>query len=168
MNETQQANHEPENTEAKFDSCYLIDLADEIYALPRSSETALSWVQRPQEPTYLPTLPRWCLGLVNVRNIPVLLIDLRMVLGLPARERDDLGDQARHVFVEHAGDTLGLLVERTRRFHSLPVQHMPSDGDFIAATVRADGKTVRVLNLEAIWKYILQALGAPSNHETAA
>ena len=83
-------------------SCYIVELAGDLYALPPSEELALSWVQRPQEPTYLPTLPPWCLGLVNERNTPVLLVDLRALLGLPPREAHELDDYARHVFVARA------------------------------------------------------------------
>jgi len=149
-------------------SHYVIELAGELYALPQSNDTSLSWVQRPQEPTYLPTLPAWCLGLVNERNTPVLLVDLRGILGLPPRETPDLGDQARHVFVERAGDTIGLLVDRTRRFRLLPLQPMSPNGDFIACTVRAEEGVVRILNLEAIWRFTLQELGAPLAHQAVA
>jgi len=162
MNEISSTAHDGvESGTGELISHYVIDLAGDLYALPQSSETSLSWVQRPQEPTYLPTLPAWCLGLVNERNTPVLLVDLRGIIGLPPRETLELSNQARHVFVERAGDTIGLLVDRTRRFRLLPLQPMDPGGEFIAATVHVEEGIVRILNLEAIWRYALQELGAP-------
>jgi chemotaxis signal transduction protein len=147
---------------------YLIELAGELYALPRSADINLSWVQRPQEPTYLPTLPAWCLGLISERNIPVLLIDLRAVLGLSPRTGQESSDQTRHVFVERAGDTLGLLVDRTRRFRRLPRQPVTAAGEFISGMVHAEEGLIRILDLEAIWRFILLELGAPTPREAVA
>ena len=149
-------------------SCYIVELAGDLYALPPSEELALSCVQRPQEPTYLPTLPPWCLGLVNERNTPVLLVDLRALLGLPPREAHELDDYARHVFVARADETMGFLVERTHRFRVLPVQAQPSDGALVAGALRCGDETIRLLNLEAIWRVILSALGTPGEGEAAA
>jgi chemotaxis signal transduction protein len=149
-------------------SCYIVELAGDLYALPPSEEIALSWVQRPQEPTYLPTLPPWCLGLVNERNTPVLLVDLGALLGLPAREAHELGDHARHVFVARADETIGFLVERTHRFRVLPVPALASDGALVAGALRSGDETIRLLNLEAIWRAILSALGTPREGEAAA
>jgi chemotaxis signal transduction protein len=142
-------------------SHYLIELAGDIYAIPQSNGAALSWVQRPQQPTYLPTLPPWCLGLVNGRNTPVLLVDLRQVLGLPRSA--GATDQARHVFMECDGDTVGFLVDRTHRFRLL--QQPPADGELIGATVQSGNQTVRTLNLEAIWQVIADQLGRPAEDD---
>jgi len=147
---------------------YLIELAGELYALPRSTDLNLSWVQRPQEPTYLPTLPAWCLGLISERNIPVLLIDVRAILGLPPRAGQESSDQTRHVFVERAGDTLGLLVDRTRRFRRLPRQPAAAEGEFISGMVHGEDGIIRVLDLDAIWRFILRELGTPATDQAVA
>jgi len=158
----------PEEAEEELLPHYLVELAGELYALPRSTDTSLSWVQRPHEPTYLPTLPAWCLGLISERNIPVLLIDLRAVLGLPPRTGQEPSDQSRHVFVDRAGDTLGLLVDRTRRFRRLPRQAATMEGEFISGMVHGDDGIIRILDLEAIWRFILAELGAPTTHQAVA
>jgi len=149
---------------------YVIELAGDLYAIPQSGEIALSWVQRPQDPTYLPTLPSWCLGLVNERNTPVLLVDLRAVLGLsPADDgaTRESAESVRHVFVTCNGDTIGLLVDRTHRFRLLQRTPPTTDGEFIAGAARSGEHTVRTLNIEAIWRFILRALGAPDTDAAA-
>ncbi len=147
---------------------YLIELAGDLYAIPQPNRIKLSWVQRPQEPTYLPTLPAWCLGLVNERNTPVLLIDPRALLGLPVLDRQGPGDHARHVFMECDGDVVGLLVDRTHRFRLL--QPLPTMGDeeFVVGAVRSGERTVRTLNIEAIWRFVLRELGASGANEAVA
>jgi chemotaxis signal transduction protein len=145
---------------------YLIELGSGTYALPQSGDTVLAWVQRPQSPTYLPTLPPWCLGLVNQRNVPVLLIDLRMLLGIASPGNAEASESARHVFVERGGETLGFLVDRTRRFRMLPAMPLPMDGEFIAGVRGAGEHTVGVLNIESIWRAVLRELGAP-DHDAA-
>ncbi len=146
-------------------SHYLVELAGDLYAIPQSSATALSWVQRPQAPTYLPTLPSWCLGLVNERNTPVLLVDLRAVLGLPAADLSRQGDGARHVFMARDGDTIGFLVDRTHRFRLLQRSPTTADGALIAGVARTDEHTVRTLNIEAVWRSVLRGLGALDGQE---
>ncbi len=118
---------------------YLIELAGDLYAIPQSSGLALSWVQRPQDPTYLPTLPPWCLGLVNERDTSVLLVDLRAVLGLPPALDTEPRENARHIFVECDGDTIGFLVDRTHRFCLLQPPPSVSGDDFILGAARAGG-----------------------------
>ncbi len=142
-------------------SHYIVELAGDLYAIPQLTDMTLSWVQRPLEPTFLPTLPSWCLGLVNERNTPVLLVDPRGLLGLPPSDSAQEGQQARHVFVERQGETIGFAVDRTRRFRHLPAQAMPADGDLVAGVVREGDEVVRVLNLPAIWRTILQQLAVP-------
>jgi len=147
---------------------YLIELAGELYALPRTTGINLSWVQRPEEPTYLPTLPSWCLGLISERSIPVLLIDVRAILGLPPRAGQESSDHTRHVFMERAGDTLGLLVDRTRRFRRLPRQPATAEGEFISGMVHQEEGIIRILDLEAIWRFILRELGTPATDQAVA
>jgi chemotaxis signal transduction protein len=98
---------------------------------------------------------------VNARNTPVLLVDVGALLGLPPRAGQKTADQVRHVFVERAGDIIGLLVERTRRFRALPSQPAAPDGQFVAGVVQSGEDVVRVLDLEAIWKVVVRELGAP-------
>lgn len=139
-------------------SHYLVELAGQLYALPQSSEITLSWIQRAQEPTYLPTLPSWCLGLVNERNRPVLLVDLRAVLGLPPSDLTQPNDHARHVFVESAGDTLGFLVDRTHRFRLLrPAAQLSLDA-LVSGVVESGTQRLRTLHIDAIWRHIVQEL----------
>jgi chemotaxis signal transduction protein len=138
---------------------YLVELGEGMYALPQASATVLAWVQRPQEPSYLPTLPSWCVGLVSQRNVPVLLIDLRALLGIAPRGERDEADAVRHVFVERAGETLGFLVDRTRRFRMLPAITLPPNGEFIAAVQRMDDVSIGILNIESIWRHVLRELG---------
>ena len=147
---------------------YMIEVGGSTYAIPQIGVAALSWVQRPQEPTYLPTLPAWCLGLVNHRSVPVLLIDLGMLLGIAPTTASGPADAARHVFIERASETLGFLVDRTRRFRTLPTMPMPPDGDFIAGVQRTGEITLRVLNIESIWRKVLRELGAPDSQEAVA
>jgi chemotaxis signal transduction protein len=147
---------------------YLIDLGAGTYALPQAGDTVLAWVQRPQDPTYLPTLPPWCVGLVSQRNVPVLLIDLRTLLGIAAGEEHVAADAARHVFIERAGETLGFLVDRTRRFRMLPPIVLPLDGEFIAGVQRVGDLSIGILNIESIWRHVLRELGAQQTQQAVA
>jgi chemotaxis signal transduction protein len=139
-------------------SHYVVELSGNLYALPQLDDMVLSWVQRPQEPTYLPTLPSWCLGLVNARNTPVLLVDPHALLGLPPQESREADTHARQVFVESRGEIIGFLVDRTRRFRMLPAQPWPVDGELVVGVVHDSGDAIRVLNLPAIWRLILSKL----------
>ena len=159
---------EETSTSEELVSHYIVEIAGELYGLPQSNDTALSWVQRPQEPTYLPTLPGWCLGLVNERNSPVLLVDPRVLLGMAPAQSVEASNDARHVFIERGGETIGVLVDKTRRFQLLPRGQTTTEDGFVSGVTRTDDGIVRVLNLEAMWQLMLHELATPTGHEAVA
>jgi chemotaxis signal transduction protein len=137
---------------------YLVQLSEQLYALPQSADFAICWVQRALEPTYLPTLPAWCLGLVNQRNMPALLVDLRAVFGAPSAAELASTEHARHVFVEHDGETIGFLVDRTHRFRLLP-EAVGVGGELITGSLRLDGEIVHIVDLAAVWSFVVREVG---------
>lgn len=141
---------------------YLIEIDSALYAIPQREDGSVCWVQRPRPPTHLPTLPPWCLGLVNQRNVPVLLIDPRDLLGLAPMTQGPTLARSRHVFVQWEGETLGLLVDATYRFGMLASPPAPPEGPVIAGTATIDGRPVQILNLPAVWRVFVERLGAPS------
>lgn len=138
---------------------YLIEVDGGLYAIPQRDDGSVCWVQRPRPPTHLPTLPPWCLGLVNQRNVPVLLIDPRHLLGLAPRT-GPASARSRHVFVQWGGETLGLLADATHRFGMLAPSTASPAGPVVAATAMVDGRAVQILNLPAVWRVFVERLGA--------
>ncbi len=126
----------------------------------------------PLQPITRVVLTPPCLaGIFSLRGDIVPVVDLAALLGLSHTE---LGDDSRIVVVDHAGSTIGVIVDRLRDLRALaeplepPPQHLPPTVAALLLGVAATlTGTVRVLDARAILAAEpLRALAAaPSSRE---
>jgi len=103
----------------------------------------------------VPRAPAPLLGLANLRGRVLPVLDLRRLLGAPAREPDEA---ARILVLETAGSRLGLVVDRVLRVAAAGVEPVAGGeraggllgSAALAGVVRAGGELVQVLALEPL------------------
>lgn len=112
-------------------------------------------------------------GVFSLRGDIVPAIDLAVLLGL---SRTDVGDESRIVVVDHAGSTIGIVVDRLRDLRTLDVALEPPPTNLTAVVAQlllgiaatATG-TVRVLDARAILAAEpLRALARSEDEEKSA
>ena len=108
----------------------------------------------PIEP--VPGAPAIMPGVINLRGRVVTVIDLRRYLKLPAPPP---GAEARIIVVAHAGETLGLLVDRIGEVSKIaataikPLPSLQRGGDpfrFVGVVTRGDGTLLTLLDCDAL------------------
>jgi purine-binding chemotaxis protein CheW len=134
----------------------------DFYALEQhGSVTLLPWLQRYSPASYVPGLPPWCMGLLNVRGTVQMIVDVGQVLGfMPC----DLTESSRLIFIEHGAATLGLLVDfeigvRYVRAHETPVRAKPTR--FSPGVAVLGDQVVTVLDGALLIAHIAEQLNAP-------
>ncbi len=103
----------------------------------------------------VPRAPDCLLGLANLRGRVLPVLDLRRLLGAPAREPDEA---ARILVIEHGGSRMGLLVDRVLRVVATGAEAVAGGARAggllgsaaLAGVVRAGGELVQVLDLDAL------------------
>jgi purine-binding chemotaxis protein CheW len=115
-------------------------------------------VIRSQEMRTVPIAPPEVKGLINLRGQIVTAIDLRHMLGLPARDEEDgpsmnvvvrFDDEAISVLVDEAGD----VVELTEAdFEPVPPTVAPLLRRLLSGAFKLDGGLVLVLDVETTVK----------------
>jgi len=112
-------------------------------------------VIRAQEMRTVPLAPNEVKGLINLRGQIVTAIDLRHMLGLPARGEEEgpsmnvvvrYEDEAISVLVDEAGDVVELTEED---FEPVPPTVAPRLRRLLAGAFKLDGSLVLVLDVEA-------------------
>jgi len=115
-------------------------------------------VIRAQEMRTVPLAPNEVKGLINLRGQIVTAIDLRHMLGLPARHEEDgpsmnvvvrYDDEAISVLVDEAGDVVELTEED---FEPVPPTVTPRLRRLLSGAFKLDGSLVLVLDVEATVK----------------
>lgn len=136
-------------------------LRDELYAFEQfGSATLLPWLQRFAPPSPLPSLPDWCLGVLNVRGTLQLVVDLGCLVGFGCSE---IGDQTRLIFIEQGPAQLGLAVDREIGMRTLRYADMPPrvETQFVSSGAQLGDGPVLVLDGSAILRFVSGVLHAP-------
>ena len=93
-------------------------------------------ITRVQNITHIPEAPSFMQGVTNLRGQVMPVIDLASQFGLPPRE--ELGESARIVVTETAGQTVGLLVDEVPEVSKLPVEDIESTPELIQGKIERD------------------------------
>ncbi len=101
----------------------------------------------------VPGAPQDVLGVINLRGAIVTVLDLRGRLRLPSRLRDA---DTRIVIVEHAGEAVGLQVDRIAAVHNLTdatIKRPPAAGAEappVSGVVGGDGDLLMLMDVERL------------------
>jgi len=133
------------DTEAEYLAFWL---ADELYAVPVA---ALREIVRPLPVTDVPRTPPWILGVVTLRGTVLPVFDLRLRLGLPAREETR---STRVLVLEGEDGHAGILADRVDQVVRAGDDLEPAPGalgggsEHIDGLLRREGRMIIVLNLD--------------------
>ncbi len=81
-------------------------IGDEEYAVPILS---IQEIIKPFTWTRVPQVPKYVLGVFNLRGAVIPLIDLRTKFGLPAKKH---GEDTRFIVMRHGDDVAGFVIDR--------------------------------------------------------
>ncbi len=81
-------------------------IGDEEYAVPILS---IQEIIKPITWTRVPQVPKYVLGVFNLRGSVIPLIDLRAKFGLPTRKQND---ETRFIVMRHGDDVAGFVIDR--------------------------------------------------------
>lgn len=150
----------------------LFELAGTTYALRAS---AIQQMEMVENVTPVPNAAPFVEGVVYSRGQVIPAINLRVRLGFP---RVDFGIQTRLVVVRHEGRTVGLIVDSSRDFLSIPAGAIlpPPEavtglsGQYLEGIARIGERTVLALDLGQLLATVETNFRAPSarDHTAAA
>ncbi len=81
-------------------------IGDEEYAIPILS---IQEIIKPISWTRVPQVPKYVLGVFNLRGSVIPLIDLRTKFGLPIKKQND---ETRFIVMRHGDDVAGFVIDR--------------------------------------------------------
>ncbi len=134
--------------EVKLSRWVTFRLADETYGI---NVTQTQEVLRITEIAPVPGSPSFVLGIINLRGNVVTVIDMRLRLGLPAKEIDD---DSRIVILEGEDDEIaGILVDSIAEvveLNELNIESAPNTGqnphgDIISGVIHQEGELIILL-----------------------
>ncbi len=134
--------------EVKLSRWVTFRLADETYGI---NVTQTQEVLRITEIAPVPGSPPFVLGIINLRGNVVTVIDMRLRLGLPAKEIDD---DSRIVILEGEDDEIaGILVDSIAEvveLNELNIESAPNTGqnphgDIISGVIHQEGELIILL-----------------------
>jgi chemotaxis signal transduction protein len=141
----------------------LFGVRSNLYALEQhGTATLLPWLQRYTPVSFVPGLPSWCLGLLNVRGTIQMVVDLGQILGFAPC---DLTERSRLIFIEQGTAILGLLVDfevgvRYLRAPEAPVNTTPAP--FSSGVCLLGDEAVMVLDGALLIAHVAKHLDAPA------
>ncbi len=102
----------------------------------------------------MPRTPAFVLGLMNLRDLIIPVLDLRLLFNLPVAARDE---DSRIIVVEMVRGELGLVVDRVRGVLDLredQIEDAPNFGaflntDFVIGMGKSDEEVLALLDIEA-------------------
>ncbi len=140
-----------QNPSADPVAALVVRAADELFALPGA---AVREVTRWRAPTPVPGAPAVIAGIISQRGIVIPVVDLRLMLGLPAVAPDRA---TRLVVAHHEATDLALLVDAVIDLAPLPaILDAPPAGldparaRLLSAVMRYDDRPLAVLSLAAL------------------
>jgi purine-binding chemotaxis protein CheW len=133
---------------AGSDRYLLLDLGPDRYAL---QVECVDQIVELQPPTPVRRAPPWLRGLMNLRGRVLPLVDLRVLLALPAVDAEF---QACVVVVAGPAGPVGLVVDRVHEVATIPpasIDPAPETGTtietrYLAGVARAGGRLVLVMD----------------------
>ncbi|MCF6340044.1 MAG: chemotaxis protein CheW [Sulfurimonas sp.] len=81
-------------------------IGEEEYAIPI---LAIQEIIKPFPWTRVPQVPKYVVGVFNMRGAVIPLIDLRLKFGLPHKKQDD---ETRFIVMRHGDDIAGFVIDR--------------------------------------------------------
>jgi purine-binding chemotaxis protein CheW len=81
-------------------------IGDEEYAVPILS---IQEIIKPFEWTRVPQVPKYVMGVFNLRGSVIPLIDLRAKFGIPTKKHTD---ETRFIVMRHGDDVAGFVIDR--------------------------------------------------------
>lgn len=81
-------------------------IGDEEYAVPI---LAIQEIIKPFTWTRVPQVPKYVMGVFNLRGAVIPLIDLRLKFGLPEKKH---GEDTRFIVMRHGDDVAGFVIDR--------------------------------------------------------
>ncbi|MDB5058258.1 MAG: Chemotaxis protein [Chloroflexi bacterium] len=151
-----------DNTDAQGFPAIAFGVRSRLYAFQqRGTATLLPWLQRYAGASPAPSLPQWCLGLLNVRGTVQMAVDLGNLLG---HGPSDTTESSRLIFIEHGLAQLGLLVDSEIGVRTLMPNNLPEDafgGPFATSSAMLESHPVTVLDGSAIIRHVAKQLDAP-------
>jgi len=81
-------------------------IGDEEYAVPI---LAIQEIIKPFSWTRVPQVPKYVLGVFNLRGAVIPLLDLRAKFGLPTKKHSD---ETRFIVMRHGDDVAGFVIDR--------------------------------------------------------
>ena len=112
-------------------------------------------INRQSHITQVPHAPRYVRGVINLRGEVSTVIDLRTILGLPARE---FTPENRNLIVHYEGESIGLFVDRIADILTLREEDISDppgnvdgvDGRLIAGVCTLESEIVVLLDIEQV------------------
>lgn len=144
---------------------YLTFLIDgQLYALPTRQ---VSEIIRMQPITFMPRLPEYIRGVINLRGKIVPMVDMRLKFGKPLREYDG---KTSTVIVEFEGSSVGLIADTVYDVRNIAENQIcpPPKGksrggvSYISGIATFENNVAMVLDL----KKLLSGESAPAREET--
>lgn len=128
------------------------ELGKETYAIPL---TSIQQIIKIKDMTFVPRAPEYIAGVISLRGIVLPVFDLRLRLGLPAKE---YARQTRIIVVIVDSITCGLIVDKVKevvRVAEDSLEEPPAilgsvETDFLEAIGRFDGQMLILLNLQKV------------------
>ena len=143
-----------EKVELKEETFQLVSfrLAREWYGV---EITKVKEVIRAEKITYLPSIPAYIAGIVNLRGNILSVTDLKMIFGLP---HEELTERTRIVAIESGVLETGLLVDEVGEAIEVPISKIeptlptiaPEMEGYIEGQCRVDDKLIALLNVEKV------------------
>ncbi|HDD24975.1 MAG TPA: hypothetical protein ENF52_06035 [Chloroflexi bacterium] len=130
----------------------LMRLGYEIYGI--EAQYVLS-VRPAESITWVPRVPEWVAGVVNLRGRIFSVLDLRRFFGLPTIEMEAKDDRQPHPDVDQAGPIL-VVVETANMEVALLVDEVLAVEALLIKRIQSAVSTVQVLRPEYVWGVIPQ------------
>ncbi len=146
-----------EGEERHLETIAVLGDGDELYGI---TAERLSEITRLQEITEVPNSPDFVEGVVNLRGLIVLIVDLRRHLQLPF---EDLGSRGRIVVIEvqsEAGEnSIGPIVDSVEEVHIIDQDLVDNETevvskigtDFLRGVVKLEDSLIVLLDIDAIF-----------------
>jgi purine-binding chemotaxis protein CheW len=127
-------------------------VANEEYAI---SIMAIKEIIKPREVTEVPRMPEFISGVISLRGVIIPIMDMRLRLALPARERTG---KERVVVLRKDAGFCGVLVDevvQVAKINKADIEDPPAvldgiDRDFVKGLGRFDKRMLILLNLDTI------------------
>lgn len=152
---------QPISAAAPAEAAYLVlRCAGERYALVSA---AVREIARWRAPTPVPGAPALLPGIISQRGVVLPIVDLRLLLALPAAPPDR---ETRLVICQHEPVDLALLVDGVDDLVQLPADQLaqppaglePRRAHLLAAVARHDDQPLAILDLPALIAAVQEAM----------